>query len=1144
MLVVVFEIKTQADVASETSQKIQEQLSIRYHLLQKSIQDKRRQIQFLHSTPPIQGIVRASKTGIDPYDGTPLNQWKSRLQIIFEGFLENNPQLAQIRYIGIANNGRELVRVDRINGNIRVIKEQFLQSKGQKDYVKKAAERIPGEIYVSNITLNQEHGKIEFPYWPTYRVATPVYDEQQNIFGVLVINVFAENIQQTLQQNLTEGFQFFLLNPNGEFVVHPDDSYLFGHELGTGHNWSNDYLSASERRKRPQQFSPHPLLNTIHRATQETLVYQAKDLLISSLEEGRYLRLIVAVPNSYLEGITAYRRSTILIIISVILVLIVALISFYQNYINKKIDLSEARSEYEAIINGSTDAILAMDQEGIITRWNRSAESIFGYTEQYIVGKSFFKLLDPEPSLIIKPTTIEDVYQGDIKDPFQVKAITRSGAKIDISVTLSSIYSNDQGVLGVAAIIRDITSQIIIEEQIKDMNASLEKQVQERTKELEQARNEALSASKAKSEFVANVSHEIRTPMNGVLGMLNLLKKAQISPQQKEYLLMAERSALTLTALINDILDVSKMEAGKLELQESEFNLARLISDVFSSMFIGMQHKPLESILNIAKLPLVNVIGDANRIRQILTNLIANSIKFTEQGEIELKAEGKVIDHGRVKIVCSVRDTGIGISAEKKDQLFEAFSQEDSSITKRYGGTGLGLAITRQLCQLMNGSISVSNNIDRGSTFTFDICLKSSEDCQSLKDLYNLEGASVLVIDSSHAQYQANADLIELWDGKTALCESQASALQLLQTPSLKPFNIIIINEPESNPTSISISLLEYIATYRKASHCKVIRLTKQSTLLIPWLNGRLCEVTVKKPVTPYEMIAALKKELYESFEAPGIEQADTLPTHNASLANFKGEKILVVDDNEINHEVTAGLLEDFHFQLFRANNGQQAIDLLLATPQDQPISLILMDCQMPVMDGYTASEKIRRGEAGNAHQHTPIIAMTANAMSGDRDRCLSAGMSDYLSKPLQPSELEEKLAHWFQQKPSIKQENQQDQLPTWDKGALLTRVKGREDRLQILVDLYVASAQENSDKLSAAVEAMNFERINSVAHSIKGSAANLSALNLQHVCQHLESAAKSLNSKEVLFWWQQFQPSQQELLSVLVNPGHHKNSA
>ena len=1074
---------------------LKQQLNLRDNLLKRELEDARLKVRFLYSTPPIQGIVRASgHNDIDPYDGTKLSQWKLRLETIFKAFLENNPSITQARYIGLADNGLELVRVDRRMGSINAVEAGALQHKGSSDYVQAISQLPPNQSFLSEINLNREHGKIVIPYEPTFRVGMPVYDDQKNIFGMVVLNFDAKNIIRELLDGLPHPMQLILLNTKDGFIVHPDSNLAFQQELGIKTDWQDFYQSL------PGSVQGLEALQV----AESGIKYYSKNTFIpvTNVEGGRFMRLVLLLPMAAVEDKLFKQSTQLLMLAGGVLILVVVFLLIYQANLSKASRLSEAQAQFEAIIEGSSDAIISMDPSGQVISWNTAAQDILGFSSRQAIGQPFEKLLVMEDKQEDVAEALKQVSMGKHQEPLRLLLSKRNQTQLHVSMALSPIMISAHQVMGVAAIIRDVSSQVAAEEEIKYINASLEKQVQERTHQLEEARNEALSASRTKSNFIANVSHEIRTPLNGIIGMHSMLHKAVTEEQRNHYLSMAETSAKALASLINDVLDLSKIEAGKLEFEHNDYDLILLMSEIVASMSLRAQEKGIELILETLDVDVPGLVGDASRIRQIMTNLLGNAIKFTPSGHITTTVATKSKQDNEVELIIRVQDTGVGIATDKLNTIFEAFSQEDNSVTRQFGGTGLGLSITQQLCRLMGGDIKADSTKGIGSTFT---CTLRQNKMHVQPDYFaaiDLAGKRFQVLDPCKPLAYNISDQLEAWHADQAGAATSTLNQSSLRELDQQQIDLIIVDEtlleqkqfPATHP-AVAIMILHSDSTTKKEDHRTVFHVTK--------------------PITPFKLATLLVQAgmIPESDFSPQLMQLPNhIPNrHEASdkPLNLTGQRILVVDDNEINQQVAIGLIEDYGAQFDIVSNGLEALNALRAQHYD----LVLMDCQMPVMDGYSATEEIRSGTAGAHARSTPILAMTASAMAGDRDRCLLAGMDDYITKPLDPKELEPKLAYWLKQEGEPLVYSPQDdsplltlaKLPIWDQEALFRRVRYKEDRMAEMLRIFTDITPLKIDQLSAAIIAGDQNQVKELAHSVKGSAGNIGAVRLQEMCQLIE---------------------------------------
>jgi two-component system sensor histidine kinase/response regulator len=640
--------------------------------------------------------------------------------------------------------------------------------------------------------------------------------------------------------------------------------------------------------------------------------------------------------------------------------------------------------------------------------------------------------------------------------------------------------------------------------ELRKQQELLEQRVEERTYQLRQETERAEAASLAKSEFLAVMSHEIRTPLNGILGMTNMLIDSPLDAKQKRFARVARSSGEDLLSIINDILDFSKIEAGRLELEPRPFQLNGLLEDLAERYAPIAQGKGLELLCN-TPIPPLSVEGDSARLAQVLTNLLSNAIKFTAEGEVMLSVERVEETEHHVSLHFAVRDTGIGITPEQKNKLFNAFTQADTSMTRKYGGTGLGLAISQRLIKLMGGEILIESAFGQGSYFHFSLRLPKVADLRNYQLASGFENIRILVVDDNQTNLEILNYWLTSWGAHPVLAESAPQALALMQQAAAaeQPFQLLLTDW--MMPDMDGGALIEAVHLDSRLSDIAIVVLSSAGMLANPEVAAKTTYLL--KPVRQSELhnliARILAGELIRNHNGVLTPTAPEQARAENWLPKLKG-RILLAEDNLVNQEVAIAMLQRIGLCAKVAGNGLDATKLI----EDETFDLVLMDCHMPIMDGFEATQTIRARAMSLALPKLPIIALTANAIMGDRENCLAKGMDDYLSKPFTIEQLHKVLSQWL----PLREQNDQDEHA--DEPAVnvkidqkvLTQLKNLKTGLLVrIIDLYIESSPKLLLDMEQAVAQQDTNNLYKVAHSLKNSSANLGITDLTNLCRELE---------------------------------------
>ncbi len=764
------------------------------------------------------------------------------------------------------------------------------------------------------------------------------------------------------------------------------------------------------------------------------------------------------------------------------------IIEAYRNDLRRRAAesaLRQSEQRYRTVVEEINEVVFQADAEGRWTFLNPVWEKLTGYSVEESIGRHFYDYIHPDDHQRIREIARQSAGKKMDSTRAEMRYLTRTGDTRWVDALAGFTYDEDGRLAASFGTLRDVTERKEFED------------------ELSRARDLALESARLKSEFLANMSHEIRTPMNGVIGMTELLLSTRLSEDQREFARTIKSSGEALLTIIDDILDFSKIESGKLRFSATAFRLLPVVEDVVELLSERARSKNIEMISLVAADVPRKVCGDAGRVRQVLTNLLGNAVKFTDCGSVTVRVSKESEDEDRVMIRFNISDTGIGISEDQQQKLFQPFSQADGSSTRRYGGTGLGLAISRQLVELMGGQIGVDSAPGSGSTFWFTIRFEKEVD-DDLEKAF-LSCGRVLVVDDSATSRAFIQMQLRAWGIRNDSAASGKAALEMLKDAirHKDPFTVALVDMQMTDMSGLALA--QKIKTDPRISSTRlavVTSLRRRSDHKAMKESG--IESWFTKPVKP--------SQLYEWLSSTGIsrstdqiDEGERAEQKKDSSAKARAAaRVLLAEDNVVNQRVASMQIRKLGHRVDVVANGREAIEAIERVDYD----LVLMDCQMPEMDGYEATAEIRRRESES--RRLPVIAMTAHAMEGDRERCLESGMDDYISKPIKTEALADAIERWSHGRVARDDDELLDR-------EMIAKLRGVEDFsagiVTDLIDAFLNQTQRRMAAMQSALVDGDRLRLVEAALSLKSSCGYLGARRMESLCSRLAGEGRDLPS-------------------------------
>lgn len=997
---------------------------------------------YISNSSSLKGLVQ--QLGADSNSNTKALE---RIAALFSHKMSEKPEYIMLRFID--RKGDEIVRVEKVNGIITNIAADKLQNKRSSKYFNEGIRQRSNSVYLSDLRLNRRFGIISEPHLPVIRaVATISIDKERRPRGVLVINRDMRQLLRETAKGLEVGSTIYVTDNQDQFIIHPNRDKTFSFDIGRGdHTMEKEFPEAVSSIKNNRKDTGSLRLN--NRNGKDFLIGYYK-VHFDPQNSSRFFSFYSLVDYKGFVALSVAGGSRFLIVSAIVIGLAILvgwifahMLTGPMSYIargavlfgitgklltlpekaggevgllarsftdmttqvreraaelNEEIQerkeaelrLRDREERLHSILDTAADGIITMSSNGIVLTFNPAAERIFGYTSDEVIGRNI-NILMPSPYHEEHDSYLKNYMDTGIKKVLgigrEVKGKRKEGIVFPLDLAVSEM--NVGGDKTFTGIVRDVTDRKAAEDA------------------LENARNEAEQANIVKSEFLASMSHEIRTPMNAILGMADLLWETELDHEQKDYISTFRRAGSSLLSLINDILDVSKIEAGQMVLENIPFELHEVVEKTCEIMAIRAQEKGLELTHQIKNNLPPTLLGDADRLSQILINLLGNAIKFTEKGEVGVTVslnEDGIQNFGFVELIFDVNDTGIGISKENIQKVFNKFSQEDASTTRKYGGTGLGLTISKRLCELMDGRIWLESTKGTGSTISFSgkfqVSSNALPESPPVIDKY-VKGLNILIIDDNKTNRLILKDIFTSWNATSTEVSNGEEGLALLRKTNEHPFDIIFIDK--IMPEMDGFEVIKHIKEHGIAASSKIVIMTSKAAGND---NAQTEELNIDgyiaKPIRKAVLLDTINiiTGHGEEIKLKPEKKIEKAPLDTRPL------KILLAEDNEDNRLLIKSYLKKLPYIITIAQDGQEALDIF----KENDFHLVLMDMQMPIMAGYTSTEEIRKWEKENGKKYTPILALTAHALKGDMEKSINAGCDAHITKPVKKKVLLEAI--------------------------------------------------------------------------------------------------------------------------------------